>query len=389
MKTQRANSALAVLVMSLLASAGTCVGQFSFLNQGHGSNYMDYADGVAISGNYAYIARGNLFIYDISNPTNVVNVATTNTGAGTVFSVAVSGNYAYMGVVNNGLRIYDVSNPAKPFFVGSTNNVGGGFGVALAGNYCYLANGGDGLRIYDVSNPANPLCIARTNNGGLAQGVAISGNYAYLANDNDGLRIYNISDPAHPINIAHTNSSLYVEGLAISGNYAYLATDTGLHIYNVSNPALPSLVSRTNNSTPGGVGRNVAVFGSYAFLANNSDGLRMYDVSNPAKPAPVAHLTGALWAVAVSGNYVYVPIWYSYLQSYLVAPQLGIGLTNAQSTVVSWPAPLGPGFGLQRNTNLSTANWLDVTNSPTTTSNRAQVILPASAKRAFYRLKLL
>jgi hypothetical protein len=62
-----------------------------------------------------------------------------------------------------------------PINIGHVNNGGYAQSVAVAGNYAYLANNIDGLRIYDVSNPANPISIGHTNdsaNLGAALGVA-------------------------------------------------------------------------------------------------------------------------------------------------------------------------------------------------------------------------
>jgi len=64
--------------------------------------------------------------------------------------------------------------------------------VKVVGNYAFLANNNDGVRVYDVSNPADPKAFGHTitNYGGYADGLAVFGNYLYLANYNDGLRIY-------------------------------------------------------------------------------------------------------------------------------------------------------------------------------------------------------
>src|ERR1039458_4906576 len=52
--------------------------------------------------------------------------------------------------------------------IGRTNDGGYASSVAVAGNYAYLANASDGLRTYDVSNPAHPVRVAQTNDGGVA-----------------------------------------------------------------------------------------------------------------------------------------------------------------------------------------------------------------------------
>jgi len=55
---------------------------------------------------------------------------------------------------------------------------------------------------------------------------------------------------------------------------------------------------------------------------------------------------------------------------------------------LSWPLP-SASFGLQQKSDLTSADWADVTNQPTLnfTNLHHQVTLPALQGRAFYRLK--
>ena len=58
--------------------------------------------------------------------------------------------------------------------------------------------------------------------------------------------------------------------------------------------------------------------------------------------------------------------------------------TNA---VITWPGTVG-GFVLQNNSDLTTTNWLDVTNADIVTNGQHQVVLPLGRANQFYRLKL-
>jgi len=175
------------------------------------------------------------------------------------------------------------------------------------------------------------------------QGVAVSGKYAYLANGTDGLRIYDISNPTNLVAIGHTNNGGSAYSVVLSGNYAYLANGSdGLRIYDVSNPTAPINVGHAND---GGLAQGLAVSGSYVYLANGADGLRIYALE----------------------------------------PQLSIGLTRTNTLLFSWPSSLA-GFNLQQNPDLKPANWLVVTNAPTTLGGQNQIITPLPGRSAFYRL---
>ena len=65
-------------------------------------NTTGYANNVAISGNYAYIADGSegLVIVNIEDPSNPTFVGNYSTD-GYVHRVAISGNYAYVAARNN------------------------------------------------------------------------------------------------------------------------------------------------------------------------------------------------------------------------------------------------------------------------------------------------
>jgi hypothetical protein len=56
--------------------------------------------------------------------------------------VTVTGNYAYVAIWGDGLRVVDVSDPANPTEVGlGPANAGCGHEVAVAGDYVYVVGG--------------------------------------------------------------------------------------------------------------------------------------------------------------------------------------------------------------------------------------------------------
>jgi hypothetical protein len=64
---------------------------------------------------------------------------------------------------------------------------------------------------------------------------------------------------------------------------------------------------------------------------------------------------------------------------------LGVALSGT-NLVLSWPSPPGD-FLLQQNSDLTTTNWLTVTNAPALTNFQNQVVLPVAAGNYFYRLE--
>ncbi len=66
-------------------------------------------------------------------------------------------------------------------------------------------------------------------------------------------------------------------------------------------------------------------------------------------------------------------------------PQLSV-LSTPEGIALSWPAQTA-GFTVQKNSDLSTTNWLGLTNTPAVLGDRNQVVLPRTESSGFYRLK--
>jgi len=348
---------------------------------------------IAVSGHYAYVggggAGGGLYIYDVSNPAAPIRMSSTNSSY--VTGIAVRGAYAYLACGYDGLRIYDVSNPTNPLNIGHAVKLFGGtnadsWAVTVSGNYAYLACDFGGLGIFDISDPSHPIDVGVSSpmDGG-KRGVAVQGNYCYVAGD--GLEVFDISDPAHAFIVGEV-SRPSANAVALSDHFAYLGNFGGFWIVDISNPASPFEVTNVYNAT--GWATSVAVSGNYVYLAKGSDGLRIYDVSNPLIPreagsAPALNSGG----ISVSGSYAFLAEGNDGLRIYSLGtpspPPLRINTAGANALILSWPTPT-PSFALQQNPELQTTNWVALTNTPSTVGSQNQIAVPSPAAMMFYRL---
>jgi hypothetical protein len=348
---------------------------------------------VYVVGSYAYVVKNGdatncaspnnhsgceLQIYDISahgNPRYMGGAdadGTTNggTSSGQSFrSIQVVGNYAYVGSTGsttactasagagNGceLKVFDISNPAVPTYVGgadgsgSTNSgttFGGIFSLVVSGNYLYAGMAGSNgtcsstpgsalgceFEVYDISTPASPTYVGGadddgTTNGGsglnASFGVSVVGSYAYVIFGNSSgtcsstpgsavgceLKVFDISTPSTPTYLGgadaggSTNSgtmSVFAEALAISGSYAYVAF---------------------NGDT-----------GACSGTAGNTNGceIKIFDISTPSTPTYVAGIDASgttnsgTVAATVSGIYKF--------GNYMYASKSGNATTCASTT---------------------------------------------------------
>lgn len=266
------------------------------------------ANGVAVAGNYAYIADGyaGLRIADISNPLSPTVVAVYDT-PGFAYDVVVAGERVYIADGTFGLSIVDVSNPTTPVPLGAHNTPGTAYGVTVAGQYAYVADGASGtLQVIDVSDPATPSPVGSCSTSGMALSVAVAGNYAYLAAREGGFQVINIADPTTPAPAASAGTSDWTRDVSVSGNFAYVAEyGAGLTIIDISDPL--SLTTAGTCNTPGWALR-VTVAGNWVYVADRDSGLVVIDARDHAYPALVGRclVADAAQDVAVAGTFAFV-----------------------------------------------------------------------------------
>ena len=262
------------------------------------SEALTNATTVNIVGGYAYVVSknrngskvsetnddgtGNSFtILDIAthpaSPTIVGSLHDTESLFGG-YGVAISGNYAYVAAqgclsgqpcpnpaVGNAFAAIDIGNPAAPTLVAA---------------------------LHDSSLPS-PWTGA--NAFGHATAVAISGNYAYVtASSQNRLTVVNIADPLNPEIVASLKDNANLNApvdVAVSGQYAYVADQTTpgrLTVVNVSNPPEPQVVASLASSSLNGAYR-VRLRGDFAYVSafSGADAAAL-DISNPLGPRLVA-----------------------------------------------------------------------------------------------------
>jgi hypothetical protein len=223
----------------------------------------------------------------------------------------VSGNYAYVADVNDGLQVVDISVPV-PARVGNIRP-GDVVGVAVRGQYAYLATGSIGLLVIDVSNPLFLSVVGTANTPGSANQVAVAGNYAYVADDLAGLTIVNVANPTAPV-ITTSLDTGEVLDVVVEGTYAYVAArGRGLQVIDVSNPSLPFLVGTIN--TPRDA-RRIAIVDNHSYVAD-ALGFQVLDISDPSSMFNLGGAYIEAYDVAVAGECVYLA---AYLDGLKILP---------------------------------------------------------------------
>lgn len=205
-----------------------------------------YPWSVSKYGNFIFVPnRGTLSIVDITDPYNPVFMknhdALTNPLAVYVVDTIL---YCRGGSSLVTINIVDPINPQNLSWTYLSNSTENPFGIKVINNKCYIACATDGIKIFDVSNPAVPIQIGAFNTPVSARDICVLDTIAYIA-DYESLQVINVSDPSNCIRISAVGMHWGCTGITLHDNYAYCATrgdwgtDGRIVSVDISNPANP------------------------------------------------------------------------------------------------------------------------------------------------------
>jgi len=264
----------------------------------------NYVSDVAVVGDYAYIAAfaAGLRIYDVSGPTQPTEVGSYD--ARGTYGLAVEGNYAYL-AGGSSFMFVNIADPTQPVEIeilrpSEPNQC---YDVTKEGSYAYFSCGTDGLWIFDVSDPEQPERAWIIS--GFITGAAVTDSYVYVADYDEGLRIVDFSNPAHPSEVGFYDIAGYPHRIVAVGNYAYVIVNGGFWIIDVLDPAQPSKVGYYDIT---GYPKEVTVVGNYAYVIVKEGGLHILDVSNAEQPIEIGFYdnVGPVYRLVTLGSHIYL-----------------------------------------------------------------------------------
>ncbi|HEX8680684.1 MAG TPA: hypothetical protein VF707_00110 [Ardenticatenaceae bacterium] len=304
-------------------SADAVLGQNENRNVEAVGQFGGYATTVAVQGNYAYVGIGtHLNVLEVSDPAQPLLVGQSSVLPFAPNDIVVIGNYAYVAATD--VYILDLSDPSAPTLVGTYQEPTNARAVRIevVGDYAFVAvsplrdswgpTTGTGLRILDISNPAVPTSVSFSWTED-AVDVAVAGDYAYVLDGypncsrqcNVGyLRIIDISNPAAPVGVSVYTTRGWSDQVEVAGDYAYVSTQFGLEAIDISDPAAPVQASFGGAGTDG---RDMVISDSHLYVSEH-DRVDLYSLSNPGTPAFIEGFTpeGKANGLAVAENLVFV-----------------------------------------------------------------------------------
>jgi hypothetical protein len=290
---------------------------------------------LVVSGNLAALAVvfANLYdspgvlLIDLTDPahpalTNMINWYPFNN----YDAVALQDHYLYSSSLNEGVTIYDISDPISPLKLGSTPTKTKNF--AVIGNRIYIAAGGDGFAIYDVDASGNPTPRGVLPAIGLPRDVAVKGANLFVADGGvpqylydtnfGGLSILSVEQLNEFKIIGKVKLSSPGNNIALEGDRAYLTWGNcnndrygtcprGISTFNISNPDYVYTLQSYDLPVPySPLPGPVAVRNQIAYIANTAKGLSILDFGNPAPPTLLGSYPESATGVAITGTYALV-----------------------------------------------------------------------------------
>lgn len=251
-------------------------------------------ENVKVIGQYAYVTanEGGFRIYDVSDPSNPVFVGSCHDGGYSRY-FDISGNYAYTIDTHMGLEVIDISDPFNPTEVGQLASQYSG-DIMVKDDYAYFINN-TYVIIVDISDPTDPIIVNELDHPGSGvYALDIEDNYLYVAHQVQGggrrMQIYDVTDKTDAIplgKIGYYYQEIYQvyvhENLAyLLTGYSSLNTSYGLRIVDISDPDdLDELgYYQAGTASP----RDIVVEEDLAYIAYNNEGLKIVNISNPASP---------------------------------------------------------------------------------------------------------
>lgn len=309
-------------------------------------------------GNFLYVALGDfegffpqsagLAVLDISDPANATILgqwSDTSFNKGCA-ALRVEGNYAYLGAMEKGVILVDISNPAAPKYLSHVE--------------------------LDLNWPAPPGLFSVPH----ARGFALRSDELWTCFDAGWLRLVDVSDKQNPIETAkYLNPDLNAtaqpayNNAVVVGDYLYVAVDyCGIDIVDISNPAIPVNAAWENpwacNNTnwadrPGHTNQiTTACNDSLLFVSGADSEVLAYSIVNPNQPRRLGQHavlldSVATWGIDVNDSLVVLAqLWNPLNTPYLAkkggirllrwsCPQASTGIANAGSApaLFIWPNP--------------------------------------------------
>jgi len=271
-----------------------------------GKDGRDYA----YTGTHAQGGGQRMFVWDVSDPANILLIDSVVVDARVVNDVKVNADASWAVITRegastrqNGIVVLDLANPAHPKIMAELTDqlTSGIHNVWINGNFVYAVNDGTAsMNIIDLSDPAQPRHaghweIRPGDSNKTLHDIWSDGTFLYLSYWNDGLVILDISgshsgtptEPTFVSSIAYSQGNTHTAWR--EGKYVFVGDEIFgcpecingprgyIHVMDVSDIEHPKEVAKFE--VPEAGTHNIWVEDGILYIAYYQGGLRIVDVS--------------------------------------------------------------------------------------------------------------
>ncbi|CAM4204162.1 LVIVD repeat-containing protein [Gillisia hiemivivida] len=191
----------------------------------------------------------------------------------------------------------------------SVDGIGGSLArFSLVGDFLYTVDD-QSLRIFDISNPALPTFVGTKQIGFDIETLYSLDEYLFVGS-RLGMFIFDISDPKFPLQLSKVEHVRSCDPVVSSGDFTYVTLHTNavcigninqLEVYNTQDLLRPELITTITLDRPIGLG----LYGNH-LLVTDKDVVRIFDVTNPAQPDLVGGIEEDAFDIIIRNNDLFV-----------------------------------------------------------------------------------
>lgn len=227
--------------------------------------------------------------------------------------VTISGDLAYVGVINEGLVVLDVSDPRAPTEIAFLPLDGYPEQVVLVGRFALVPTGSGEIAILSLDEPAAPELLDTYWVGLWPYELAVVGGYGLLADGGGGMRVLDLSDLPSLTDVGAFEIQDHTSTIATAGDLAFLnrlevddggGWDVGVLILSVADPLAPVQLGLIPTPDPATNACQLAPMGHSLLVAHETAGLQIVDVAGPSRPVEVGDIetSASTFGVTVHGR---------------------------------------------------------------------------------------
>ncbi|NHK31902.1 MAG: hypothetical protein FK730_11160 [Asgard group archaeon] len=287
---------------------------------------------IYVEGNFAYVARQDLLIFNITNPSSPELLSKFECQWGSIIKVFVENQIACLVCDSIGIVMVNATDPLNPkelgkcgFFDGlvrpfDDNKMGYVINGFISGNLVYLiVDGGKDnknewistsyLYIFDISDPLYPIPVGWYNDINFHETMSILDRYCYFYDleNTDLLKILETTKLTKPKIIGEFPNLVKAGAeISISDNLAIAQeSDEKIAVLNFTDPIYPTKIGEINGTT----WSKYILVDTIAYIVDtNSKWLKIYDLSDPTNPILKNQtlVQGVIEAFDYQTNYLYL-----------------------------------------------------------------------------------